>query len=223
MAAGWLFIVCTVVIVFDVLTRKFGFQLPGWARHQAAGARVAPAHRALLVLAGHGYLKNAHVRIDILVTDTALAPARRGSSSSACWSFALPYCLVRSTSARTSSTPRGEFNEYSDAAHRPALALDHQGHHQPRADPAARRGIVAVRLRLVVYLWGPERLRAAARIPGTSKPPVMMELDRRPPLAVPVHRARSSSVHRLPGGVRAGRHRDLSSARSAWRSTCSSR
>jgi len=27
MAAGWLFIVCTVVIVFDVLTRKFGFQI----------------------------------------------------------------------------------------------------------------------------------------------------------------------------------------------------
>ena len=29
MAAGWLFLVCTVVIVFDVLTRKFGYQLPG--------------------------------------------------------------------------------------------------------------------------------------------------------------------------------------------------
>jgi TRAP-type mannitol/chloroaromatic compound transport system permease small subunit len=29
MAAGWLFVVCTLVIVFDVLTRKFGFQLPG--------------------------------------------------------------------------------------------------------------------------------------------------------------------------------------------------
>ena len=29
MAAGWLFIACTLVIVFDVLTRKFGYQLPG--------------------------------------------------------------------------------------------------------------------------------------------------------------------------------------------------
>ena len=29
MAVGWLFLVLTAVIVFDVLSRKWGFQLPG--------------------------------------------------------------------------------------------------------------------------------------------------------------------------------------------------
>ena len=32
MAAGWLFLVCTAVIVVDVLSRKFGFQIPGMGR-----------------------------------------------------------------------------------------------------------------------------------------------------------------------------------------------
>lgn len=28
-AAGWLFLVAVTVIIFDVLSRKFGFQIPG--------------------------------------------------------------------------------------------------------------------------------------------------------------------------------------------------
>ena len=29
MFVGWLFVACTLVITFDVLSRKFGFQMPG--------------------------------------------------------------------------------------------------------------------------------------------------------------------------------------------------
>src|SRR5918997_6776991 len=93
MAAGWLFIVCTVVIVFDVLTRKFGFQIPGMGSTRLQELEWH-LHTALFSFwLGTAYLKNAHVRIDI-----ATAPARPRTQA---WIeflgvlvFALPYCLI---------------------------------------------------------------------------------------------------------------------------------
>ena len=45
MAAGWLFVACALVIVFDVLTRKFGYQLPGMGstRLQELERKAVPA------------------------------------------------------------------------------------------------------------------------------------------------------------------------------------
>ncbi|HVJ13418.1 MAG TPA: TRAP transporter small permease subunit [Burkholderiales bacterium] len=115
MAAGWLFVVCTVVIVFDVLTRKFGYQLPGMGSTRLQELEWH-LHTALFSFwLGTAYLKNAHVRIDILV---AGAPARRRA-----WIeflgvvvFALPYCLVAIYFSYDFFHTAWQFNEYSDSA-----------------------------------------------------------------------------------------------------------
>ena len=38
---GWLFLVAVVIICFDVVTRKLGYQLPYFTSTQAAGTGVA--------------------------------------------------------------------------------------------------------------------------------------------------------------------------------------
>src|SRR5687767_4584341 len=164
MAAGWLFIVCTVVIVFDVLTRKFGFEIPemGSTRMQELEWHL---HTALFSFwLGTAYLKNAHVRIDILVTDTA--PRRLA------WIellgvlvFALPYCLVAIYFSYDFFHTAWEFNEYSDSA----TGLPWRWIPMRIISIGLillLAAVLAVGLRLVVYLWGPERLRAAAVFPG---------------------------------------------------------
>jgi TRAP-type mannitol/chloroaromatic compound transport system permease small subunit len=66
MAAGWLFIVCTVVIVFDVLTRKFGFQIPGMGSTRLQELEWH-LHTALFALVlGFGTIYNTHVRVDLV-------------------------------------------------------------------------------------------------------------------------------------------------------------
>lgn len=115
MAAGWLFIVCTVVIVFDVLTRKFGFQIPGMGSTRLQELEWH-LHTALFCFwLGTAYLKNAHVRIDILV---AGIPARRRA-----WIeflgvvlFAIPYCLIAIYFSYDFFHTAWQFNEYSDSA-----------------------------------------------------------------------------------------------------------
>ena len=168
MASGWLFVVCTVVILFDVLTRKFGFQIPelGSTRLQELEWHL---HTALFSFwLGTAYLKNAHVRIDILVTN--VAPRRLA------WIelvgvliFALPYCLVAIYFSYDFFHIAWEFNEASDSA----TGLPWRW--IPKGVISIGlilllAAVIAVGLRLVVYLRGPERLRAAAAFPGKSRP-----------------------------------------------------
>lgn len=166
MASGWLFVVCTVVIVFDVLTRKFGFQLPGLGSTRLQELEWH-LHTALFSLwLGTAYLKNAHVRIDIVVANTA--PRRLA------WiellgvlAFALPYCLIAIYFSYDFFHTAWEFNEYSDSA----TGLPWRW--IPKGIISLGlilllAAVVAVGLRLVVYLWGPERLRAAAAFPGAK-------------------------------------------------------
>lgn len=64
---SWMFIACIVVITFDVVTRKFGFQLPalGSTRLQELEWHL---HAILFTTwLGFAYMKNSHVRIDIAV------------------------------------------------------------------------------------------------------------------------------------------------------------
>lgn len=92
-AIGWLFVVLMVVIAFDVLSRKAGFQLPyfGSTRLQELEWHL----HAFLFLGwiGYCYVRNVHVRIDVF---TARLDARQQA-----WleifgilCFAIPYMLV---------------------------------------------------------------------------------------------------------------------------------
>ena len=164
MAAGWLFVVCTVVIVFDVLTRKLGFQIPemGSTRLQELEWHL---HTAIFSFwLGTAYLRNAHVRIDILVSNAS--PRRLA------WIeflgavlFALPYCLVAIYFSYDFFHTAWQFNEHSDSA----TGLPWRW--IPKGIISIGlilllAAVIAVSLRLVVYLWGPQRLRGAAAFPG---------------------------------------------------------
>jgi TRAP-type mannitol/chloroaromatic compound transport system permease small subunit len=158
MTAGWLFIVCTIVIVFDVITRKFGFQLPqmGSTRLQELEWHL---HTALFCFwLGTAYIKNSHVRIDIAVVN--LAPRKQA------WIellgvlvFALPYCLVAIYFSYDFWHTAWQFNESSDSA----TGLPWRW--IPKGMITAGLvllllAVISVGFRLIVYLWGPPHLRA---------------------------------------------------------------
>jgi TRAP-type mannitol/chloroaromatic compound transport system permease small subunit len=166
MAAGWLFVVCTLVIVFDVLTRKFGFQLPGMGSTRLQELEWH-LHTALFCFwLGTAYLRNAHVRIDILVARTA--PRRLA------WIellgvlvFALPYCLVAIYFSYDFFHTAWQYNESSDSA----TGLPWRWIPKGLISVGLillLAAVVSVGMRLAVYLWGPERLRAAAAFPGVK-------------------------------------------------------
>jgi TRAP-type mannitol/chloroaromatic compound transport system permease small subunit len=166
MASGWLFIVCTLVIVFDVLSRKAGFQLPGMGSTRLQELEWH-LHTALFCFwLGAAYLKNAHVRIDIAVAGAS--PRRLAWIELAgVLLFALPYCLVAIYFSYDFFHTAWRFNEYSDSATGLPWRWIPKG--------IISLGLIlllgavlAVGLRLVVFLWGPERLRPAAAFPGAK-------------------------------------------------------
>lgn len=152
MAAGWLFIVCTVVIVFDVLTRKFGFQIPemGSTRLQELEWHL---HTALFCFwLGTAYLKNAHVRIDILVT--GISERRRA------WIeflgvviFAIPYCLIAIYFSYDFFHTAWQYNEYSDSATGLPWRWIPKGIISIGL-VLLLAAVLAVGMRLIVTLWG---------------------------------------------------------------------
>jgi TRAP-type mannitol/chloroaromatic compound transport system permease small subunit len=159
MAAGWLFVACTLVIVFDVLTRKFGFQLPGMGSTRLQELEWH-LHTALFSFwLGTAYVKNAHVRIDI-----ALAGAAPRTQA---WIellgvlvFALPYCLVAIYFSYDFTHTAWQYNESSDSA----TGLPWRW--IPKGIITAGlvlllAAVVSVGLRTVVRLWGSGRERAA--------------------------------------------------------------
>ncbi len=164
MAVGWLFLVLTAVIVFDVLSRKFGFQLPamGSTRLQELEWHL---HTALFSFwLGIGYIKNSHVRIDI-----ALSNASRRTVAIiellGCLVFAIPYCVIAI---------------YFSFDFTWIAFID--GESSPSANGLPYRwipksfislglillfaGVISMVLRLVIYLYGPERLRKPAASAG---------------------------------------------------------
>ena len=152
MAAGWLFIVCTVVIVFDVLTRKFGYQLPGMGSTRLQELEWH-LHTALFSFwLGTAYLKNAHVRIDILVAG-ASERRRAWIEFLGVLIFAIPYCLIAIYFSYDFFHTAWQFNEYSDSA----TGLPWRW--IPKGIISIGlilllAAVLAVGMRLVVTLWG---------------------------------------------------------------------
>ena len=152
MAAGWLFIVCTVVIVFDVLTRKFGFQIPGMGSTRLQELEWH-LHTALFCFwLGTAYLKNAHVRIDIVVS--GISERRRA------WIeffgvviFAIPYCLIAIYFSYDFFHTAWQFNEYSDSATGLPWRWIPKGIISIGL-VLLLAAVLAVGMRLIVTLWG---------------------------------------------------------------------
>jgi len=167
MAAGWLFVVCTVVIVLDVLSRKAGFQIPGLGSTRLQELEWH-LHTALFSFwLGAAYIKNTHVRIDI-----AFGHAKPATHAWAefvgCLVFALPYCLIAIYFSFDFFWIAWLQNEYSE---------------NPSGLPwrwipkgiiflglvLLLVAVISVFMRVVVYLFGPDRLREAAAFAGARK------------------------------------------------------
>ncbi|MEQ1718614.1 MAG: hypothetical protein ABL907_21955 [Hyphomicrobium sp.] len=94
---AWGLLLLVLVIVFDVITRKFGFQLSlfgidlGSTRLQELEWHIHSI--VYLTWIGYCYIRNTHVRIDVM---TAHRPARTQAwlELFGCVVFALPYILV---------------------------------------------------------------------------------------------------------------------------------
>lgn len=73
-AAGWLFLALVALICWDIVTRKFGFQLPGFGSTPIQEMEWHLHGVLFLAWLGYAYVRNVHIRIDVF---TAAMPARR--------------------------------------------------------------------------------------------------------------------------------------------------
>ncbi len=90
---GWLFLAAVLVICFDVISRKLGYQLPYFTSTRLQELQWHLTSTLFLAWLAFGVIKNTHVRIDVF---TMALPQRRKD-----WIdlfgvlvFALPMCLV---------------------------------------------------------------------------------------------------------------------------------
>jgi TRAP-type mannitol/chloroaromatic compound transport system permease small subunit len=160
-----------ITIVFDVITRKFGFQLNvfgvdlGSTRLQ----ELTWHFHAMLFLTwlGYTYVRDGHVRIDILTGD--LDPRQQAKLELfGCIVFALPFLLVALPYAHA-------FSMLSYA--------QWEGSNAPNGLPmrwivkaflyfgfwSVFFAVISVMCRRVVYLFGPADLAEVAMPGGTSK------------------------------------------------------
>jgi len=152
--SGWLLIVLMCVTCVDVVCRKLGIPIP----YTVLQEMEWHLHTALFSFwLGTAYIKNAHVRIDIMVANTR--PVKLA------WIellgvlvFALPYCLVAIYFSYDFFHTAWEFNESSDSA----TGLPWRW--IPKGVISAGlilllAAVISVGLRLTVFLWGPLHLR----------------------------------------------------------------
>ncbi len=113
-ATGWLFLVLVAVICFDVVTRKVGYQLPGFGSTPIQELEWHLHGVLFMGWIGYAYVRDVHVRIDVF---TAHRPARtRAAIEIACiLVFAIPYCLVATYFAYEFAHTSWVQNESSDA------------------------------------------------------------------------------------------------------------
>ncbi len=165
---GWLFVVCAVVICFDVLSRKFGYQIPGMGSTRLQELEWH-LHTALFCFwLGTAYVKNAHVRIDIALTN-AEPRTHAIIELAGCLFFALPYCLIALYFSADFTWIAIRLNESSDAA----TGLPYRW--IPKAFIMLGLGllliaVISVMMRLVVYLFGPQNLRERSAFAGAKVP-----------------------------------------------------
>lgn len=159
-AVGWLFLVATAVIIFDVLSRKFGYQIPGMGSTRLQELEWH-LHTALFSFwIGVGYVRNTHVRIDVALTK-ASPRTHAWLELLGCIVFALPYTIIAI---------------YFSADFAWISFVDNEGSESANGLPwrwipktfiflglvLLLAGVLSVLMRTIVFLFGPERLRAAA-------------------------------------------------------------
>lgn len=165
-AAGWLFFACVGVICFDVVTRKFGYQLPGFGSTRLQELEWH-LHAALFALwLGLAYVRNAHVRIDTFVAGAG-PRTHAWLELAGVVLFALPYCLVGVYFGLDYTWTAWLRNEASESL----SGLPYRV--VPKGLIAAAfllllAGVASVAMRTLVFLFGPEQLRSRAAFAGAK-------------------------------------------------------
>jgi TRAP-type mannitol/chloroaromatic compound transport system permease small subunit len=90
---AWAFVACIAVITIDVVTRKFGFQVPGLGSTRLQELEWHLHTVLFCTWLGYAYLRNAHVRIDIFVGHWS-RQRKLWLELFCCLVFALPYLVV---------------------------------------------------------------------------------------------------------------------------------
>lgn len=164
---GWLFLALVVVICWDVITRKMGFQLPGFGSTPIQELEWHLHGMLFLFWLGYAYVRNVHVRIDVF---TGHLPWRRQA-----WLevfgivvFAIPYCALATYYSWSFVVVSYLQNESSDAPNGLTSRWIIKG--------CLFLGLVlldlavaSVLLRKLVGLFGPSRLAAQAGAPAVTQ------------------------------------------------------
>lgn len=161
---GWLFIALVVVICWDVLTRKIGFQIPGFGSTPIQELEWH-LHGALFMFwLGYAYVRNVHVRIDVFTANKTPRQQAKLEIFGILF-FAIPYCLLATWFAWQFAHTSFIQNERSDAPNgleyrwiikfclvAGLLLLD--------------AAVVSVMFRKLVMIFGPPELAARASSPA---------------------------------------------------------
>lgn len=112
--AGWLFLVLVALICWDIVTRKMGFQIPGFGSTPIQEMEWHLHGALFLFWLGYAYVRNVHIRIDVFTAN--LSPRRQA------WLevigiavFATPYLAIATWHAYGFAVTSYLQNESSDA------------------------------------------------------------------------------------------------------------
>ena len=164
--SGWLFLALIGVIVGDILSRKFGFQIPGFGSTKLQELEWHLHGVLFLFWLGYAYVRNVHVRIDVF---TAHRPPR-----TLAWLevfgiliFAIPYCIVATWFAYGFTEVSFLQGESSDAPN----GLPHRWIIKSSlflGMVLVCASVISILARNLVFLFGPPALAARAAPPGAT-------------------------------------------------------
>jgi len=164
---AWAFIACIVVITFDVITRKFGFQLPGFGSTRLQELEWHLHAVLFCTWLGYAYIRNGHVRIDVFTVGLS----RRNKlwlELICCLIFALPYLWVALPYAQEFFLTSWRQGESSDAPTGLPYRFIIKGFLY-LAFLTVTAAVVAVMARCIVALFGNEAEQARAYVPFADK------------------------------------------------------
>jgi TRAP-type mannitol/chloroaromatic compound transport system permease small subunit len=157
---GWLFILTTIVIAFDVITRKVGYQMPGMGSTKLQELEWH-LHTALFSFwLGAAYIHNSHVRIDIAYINSKPRTIVFAEFLG-CLFFAIPYCLLALYFSADFTWEAWVDNEASPSSNGLPFRWIPKGC-LTAGLLLLLAGVISVLMRSIVYLFGDPGLRERA-------------------------------------------------------------
>lgn len=92
-AGAWAFLACIAAITLDVVTRKAGYQMPGFGSTRLQELEWHLHAVLFCTWIGYTYVRNGHVRIDVFLASTS-PRTRLWLELIGCLVFAMPYLWI---------------------------------------------------------------------------------------------------------------------------------